>query len=500
MTVLNTPENENRKFTSPALFAEFVTNGKWKAHKHLSLIDKYLVRLANRKIHKLLVNLPPRHGKSELISKFFPAWYLGNFPSHRIILSSYGASFATSWGKRVREIILEHGEKIFGINLSPISKSAGDFGIAENEGGMNCVGAGGPITGKGAELFIIDDPVKNDAEAHSQVYRDNLWEWFKATAYTRLEPDGIMVIIMTRWHEDDLCGRIINSDKIRLGNIYDDIDSIEDGEDEVWHLIKIPAIAEDNDPLCRQPGEPLWKRRFPLKKLLDIKKTIGEYWFSALYQQSPSPLSGDVFKRSNFRYFKIENSIYILKSLNNKTKTFRKEDCSIYAALDLAATNSEKSDYTVAVIFAVTPDKDILILDVIREKVEASEHLNLLNNIYAVHKPLMIGIEAVQYQIVLVQEAIKLGLPAISLKADKEKRIRCLPMAARMQNGIVYFLENADWLGEFEKELLAFPNAKHDDQVDAFAYISVIIQPFSGNTPVGAGGTEREKRRITNDY
>ena len=254
------------KHKSPATFAEEVSNGRWRAMPHLQMIDRELVRASSREITKIMVNLPPRHGKSELISKYFPAWYLGNFPDQRVILTSYNSHFACMWGRQVRDILKLYGKDYFDIGISPTARAVDSFAIADAMGGMDSVGAGGSLTGRGADLMIIDDPVKSDKEANSKLIRENLWDWYRSTAFTRLEPNGIIVMIMTRWHEDDICGRIL-------------------AEEDDWNLIKLPAIAEENDPLGRAPGTALWEERFNLDALIMKRKVSGIYWFSAMYQQ-----------------------------------------------------------------------------------------------------------------------------------------------------------------------------------------------------------------------
>lgn len=459
---------------SPGVFAYNTSCGNWKMPLHLSLLDDLLAKCARGEITRLIVNMPPRHGKSELVSKYYPFWYLLNFPDKRVMLTSYSASFAESWGKRVRDLITAHGKK-YGIEVSKSSRAAGNFLISGHEGGMSCAGAGGSITGKGADLLIIDDPVKNDAQAHSQVIRDKIWEWYKATALTRVEPKGSVVVVMTRWHEDDICGRIIQTEKVS-------IDIMQASRDE-WLLLKLPAIAESDDLLGRKIGEPLWKERFSLDSLRNIRRSIGEYWFSALYQQSPSPAGGGIFKKQHFKYYSQNNEYFILKDI--AISQISKEKCRIAAVMDLAISKKETADYTVMLVFAHTPCGKILVIDVLRERFDASEHLGLIEHTYSQYLPSIIGIEAVQYQTALVQSAMKKGYPIMKLKPDKDKISRALPIAARMEAGEVFFLQGAAWLDSFTNELLAFPNGKHDDQTDAFAYISTVISPISSTGPVG---------------
>ncbi len=466
--VLNN-NNENSFCCSPAKFASFFTKGKFKIPNHIRLIDSFLMKMIFGKFSRLIVNMPPRHGKSELISKYFTAWFLCHFPDKKIIFTSYNAAFAKLWGLRTLEIIKNIGSS-YGIEIDKNLKSPAEFKIAGRNGGMSSVGAGGTITGKGCDLLIIDDPVKNQSEANSQIIRDKVWDWFLSTAYTRLEPDGLVIIIMTRWHEDDLCGRILSKQNSEISTD--------------WKTLIIPAIAEENDMLGRKLNEPLWEKRFNYTKLLEIKNTIGAYWFSALYQQRPSQKEGNIFNRKDFRYFSLENNIINFKHYNEQ-KIYRIGDCSIYASIDLAVSSKQTSDYTVVIVFAVSPFKEIFILDVIRERFEGAEHVEMVKNVYAKWKPILIGIEKVQYQLTLIQQSLRIGLPVMELIPDSDKVSRSLAIANRMKAAMVYFKENAVWLADFEDELLSFPFGRYKDQTDAFSYIARMIEPNSGTIPIG---------------
>lgn len=460
---------------TPAKTAEIISKGKWLNAPHLEMIDSLLIDLSLRNINKLIINMPPRHGKSELISKYFPFWYLGNFPEHKVILTSYEATFASQWGRKVRDLIDEHGKHLFGIEVSKDSSAVSNFAL-KSGGYMSCAGAGGPLTGKGADLLIIDDPVKNDAEANSSTIRQNIWDWFTSTAFTRLEPNGIIVIVMTRWHEDDLCGRISSSSFAKD-----------------WKMLSIPAVAVENDFLGRNEGKALWSKRFNIEKLNEIRTHIGSYWFSALYQQMPSPASAGIFRRINFKYFNIgSNNIaeYEGRKINLK-------DCSLFVSVDLAIKSTETSDFTVAVIFAKTTDNSILIIDIIRERFEAADHLNMLKQIYYKYKPVLIGIESVQYQLSLIQSARRAGLPVKELKADRDKVSRALAASAMMEAGKVYFNSSGDWLSNFEKELLEFPKSRHDDQADALAYACLMINSSNSALPSGVS-RNRSSDRVVN--
>ncbi len=461
-------KNENIMLSlSIGSFAKIITEGKFLYPAHIALLDDILVSTTINQNKKIMINMPPRHGKSEFISKYFPAWFLLNFPDKRIILTSYEAHFAQSWGKKVRDIIDEFGH-YFGIYLDPAMNSTSSFAIKNHTGSMNCVGAGGAITGKGADIVIVDDPIKNDAEANSETIRENIRQWFKSTVFTRLEPSASIIMIMTRWHEDDICGSLL----------------AEDSKKKEWAHINLPAIAQANDPLSRDIGTALWRERFDESRLSEIRESIGEYWFSALYQQQPSPAGGGIFKSKHFKYYTQDMNYYLFDN-------FKKVNCNelkIFMTIDLAATAKESSDYTVILTFGVSSDTDIFILDIVREKFESLRHAEVIIDAYNKWHPLLIGIESVQYQISLVNELMHRGLPVKALRPNKDKLSRSLSMQSKMEIGKVYFPKYSAWLSDFENELLSFPNAKNDDQVDCFAYISNILEPISEALPVGLKG------------
>lgn len=217
----------------------------------------------------LVIEMPPRHGKSELVSKWLPPWYLSRWPNRRVILSSYEHQFARTWGRKGRDIIEEHGGR-FGVFVKEDNSAANDWGTTQG-GGMLTAGAGGPMTGRGADLMIIDDPLKNAEEASSEVVRDGLWDWYQSTVSTRLEPGGKTVIIATRWHEDDLSGRIIRN--------------AEDRDGQKVTVLTARALAEDDDILGRKPGEALWPERYDAEWLERKRNSMDTHWWLALYQQ-----------------------------------------------------------------------------------------------------------------------------------------------------------------------------------------------------------------------
>ena len=441
----------------------YASKGQWKSAKHLDMLDDYLRRLVIRDIKRLMVIMPPRHGKSLFISQYLPSWYLGNFKDERIILTSYEADLAAGFGRKVRDTIEDIGKDVFGIRLKEDSQAANRWDIEGATGGMNTAGIGGPITGKGANLLIIDDPVKNALEANSKTYRDRAWEWYTSTAYTRLEPNGVVVLIMTRWHEDDLVGRILNDKE----------------ESKKWTVLHLPALAEENDLLGRKVGEALWPERYDEQKLREIQNTIGSYWFSALYQGSPTPAEGKIFKRSLFRYYEEDENYYILKT-NTISKRVEKSRCSIFQTVDTAATEKETSDYFVIATWAITPDRELLLLDIFRERINTTKHNITIRNLYLKWNPFIIGIEEKTFGLTIIQQ-LKSELPIKALKADVDKIARALVIATKYENELVYHPAQAYWLADYESELLEFPNGTNDDQVDCAGYAGIMSENFVPN-------------------
>lgn len=454
------------------------------------MVNRALLELAARRIRFLAVFMPPRHGKSMLISQFFPGWWLGTFPDDRVILTSYEAGFAGTWGRKARDALDEYGPEVFGMRVNPESSSVSAWDVQRRvgghwratAGGMVTSGVGGPITGRGANLFIIDDPVKNAEEARSKTYQAKAWDWWRSTALTRLEPDGVMALMMTRWNQNDLAGRILAE--------------VEDEEAQEWTVISLPALAEEGEALPgwhREPGEALWPARYPVDRLERIKKRIQGYWFNALYQQRPTPDEGTKFKRLWFRYFGEERMgdelFYVLHKPEGPHRV-PAAGCWLFQTCDPAASAAEQADWFVLATWAVTPDRDLLLLDVFRERAETTLHEQIMRDqLYRWpedHRPTFQGVEKAAYGLNIIQAAAKAGLPIKPMPAEGDKVARALTIMARYQLGTVYHRQGAAWLNEWEEELADFPNGEHDDQVDVAAYAGIeLVQ--SGQFGVGYG-------------
>ena len=372
------------------------------------------------------------------------------FPDKRVILTAYEADFAATWGRRARDVLNEYGNSVFGIEVNNKSSAANRWDIQGNTGGMVTAGVGGPITGKGADILIIDDPVKNAEEANSQTYRDKTWEWYQSTAYTRLEPNGSIILIMTRWHEDDFAGRILNQ--------------IEHDKGEHWEVINLPAIAEDHDILGRNIGEPLWPGRYDLNELERIKYTTGSYWWSALYQQRPQPPEGGLLKRSWIKYYQPSE----LPNL---------EELNIYQAWDLAISTKETADYTVCTTIGVSKEKQIYVLDWYRDRIDFPTQVRMVEKLAEKWKPSQIAIESNAYQQALPQQLKKTSMLRIKeVKRTKDKVTRITSAFVHFENGKILLPENHFELENFINEYVYFPQGKHDDMLDS---VELAIELFN---------------------
>jgi len=433
------------------------SRGRWKYYKHLALVNEELAEVFAGKVLRLIIETPPRHGKSELVSKHAPPCFLGNFPDKRVMLCSYEADFAASWGRKARDLLEEYGQELYGLKVSQESSAANRWDLEGHEGGMITAGIGGPITGKGFHLGMIDDYLKNAKEAASKTIRDAQWDWFTSTFYTRAEPGAAIIIIATRWHEDDLIGRLLND--------------MENGGEQ-WRIVRLPAEAEANDPIGRKIGEALCPARYNIEDLARIKRRLGSYFYSALYQQRPMPEEGVLFKRSYFRYFEDKGDVYVLHRPEGDLR-WDKDRCWIFQTIDPAATEGLQSAYFVCATWAMTPERDLLLMDVFREKAETTKHMAVMKSQFERWRPRFQGVEKQVYGLNIIQQGKREGLPIKSLNADRDKVSRARPMAARYEMGTVYHRQGAAYLSDYEEELINFPNGEFKDQVDCAAYAGI---------------------------
>ena len=428
-------------------YMQLVYHGRWKRAKHLDLLCEVLEKVESGEIIRLIITMPPRHGKSMTVTESFPSWFIGRNPERRVIEVSYGSELAQRFGLNNRRKIEEFGMEIFGIQVSSDNASKTNWGLVGYSGGMISAGIGGSITGQGADLLIIDDPIKNRKEAESLTYRDSIWSEWQDTLSSRLHPNGRVVVIMTRWHEDDLVGRLL-------------------AQSESWYLINLPAIAEEHDILGREKNALLWPEHgFNDEWCKEKKAELGSRSWESLYQGHPRPAEGNLFRQSMFRKYARKENCFIVND-----KVYEKSSCKIFQTCDVAGSIKTSADYFVLGTFALCPNGELLVLDIFRERIEGPDQPTLIKRKYDEYRPAIIGVESANMGLTLYQLLRRMGLPVIELKPDADKYTRAIPSAARYESGMVYHLENAHWLNDLEAELLAFPNGAHDDQVDVISY------------------------------
>lgn len=404
-------------------------------------------------IKRLMIFVPPRNGKSEIGSILFPAWYLGRHPDKEIITSSYSADLAQDFGYKTRNVVDNREYKeLFKTKLREDSKSKAKW-LTEEGGGYTAVGVGGAITGRGANVLIIDDPIKNREEAESQVIRDKIWNWYTSTAYTRLEKDGAVILILTRWHKDDLAGRLLKAQ--------------EEGGDK-WEVVKFPAIAT-RDEHFRKEGEALWSEKYDLVALEQIKKTVGLYDWSALYMQEPISSETQEFKEEYFQYRTMEE----VKALNTRNTL----------TIDTAISQKASADYT-GFCLNFTDRENKWNLKAWKKKMSPLELIDDLFSLWDTFRLEVIGIEKTIYLQVIkpfLDDEMRKRNKFINIvelqhnQTAKETRIRAL--LPRYESRSIFHIKGQ--CGDLEDEEMNFPQGVHDDVLDSTAYqVQVSTQMF----------------------
>ncbi len=313
-----------------------------------------LMAVERGEITRLMVFMPPRHRKSQTANAHFSAWYLGRHPDHHVITASYGADLANVFSRQSRNLLAMYGAELFGVRLSEDSRAVNDWGLADHYGGLTAAGVGGALTGRGANLLLLDDLFKDAEEANSATMREKVWEWYTHVAATRIEPTGAMVLITTRWHNDDIAGRLLKAQEF--------------GEGDQWTVVRFPAEAEADDPLGRQPGEALWPEEFPLEWLQSQRRRIGSHAYTALYQQRPQALHGGAFQARWFQWYTADRI-----SVREGVWHFDDQPLRVVMGIDLATTAKTTSDDFALCIVGLTPDFRIIVLDVTAEPMPIGE-------------------------------------------------------------------------------------------------------------------------------
>lgn len=439
---------------TPATLATRMSKGRWTPAKHLKYIALRIAIRLREGNARIIISTPPRHGKSELASTWTPIWALDYNPSWNIILTSYGAELSTGFSRKVRDRIIEDQESpspLLRCKIRSDTRQVDEWRTTE-DGGMFAVGIGGAMTGRGGNLLIVDDYLKNNIESESQSTRDTIWDWWGSTALTRVEPNGSVIIIATRWNKDDLTGRIIDSE----------------GDD--WEIINMPALeftAEEAAKIeyyinltGRTPGQALWPERYDEAALTKRMKALGTYWSSALFQQAPILRSAGMTSLEKLTTIDI---------YHYKGKCCR--------AWDLTASGEGNTgDYLVgAKVYTDDQEAMSVITDIIRmQPTPAQMDLALLGTAITdgVGVPIVIEQQPGAAGQVLKDHILVLlkGYTVHFIPPTGSKFVRASPFLSAVENGKVRMLK-AFWNKVFKEELSLFDGDKnpHDDQVDAVA-------------------------------
>ena len=419
---------------------------------HIDLMCRKLEEFEDPKsgLNKLIVTMPPRSTKSEICTRRFPAWCIGRQPRGRpIIVGAYGSGLAKQFSRDIQGIVKgDMFRQIFpGIKINPMHKGAESWSLNDwAQEILIATGVGGPVTGKGGGILILDDPIKNAEAAMSMTIREALWSWWLTTFRTRLEPLGKILVIMTRWNEDDIVGRLRSLAKL-------------DPQADQWYLLNLPALAEKDDEY-RSIGEALHPSRYSRDDLLTLKATLGARNFGAIFQGRPTPPEGSMFKRAWFK------GLLSVSQLPEKRLKVRFWDW---------ATTPDDGDYTVGTLASVDSTLQKYIEDIVRGQWEWSKARRMIvrtaerDGIY-----IPIAIECVAKDATILQDLLRdlrhAGFTVYTYKPSKSKMIEAMYFEQLAQARMVTLCRsplhnnwNADWLGE----IASFPLCDHDDQVDS---------------------------------
>lgn len=426
-------------------------------------------RLLRGESVRLMIFMPPRHGKSDTATQKFPSWVLGKQPQWPVMVSSYSDELATDFGMLTRNVMQsESYSAMFDTKLRKDAMAKGKW-VTEQGGGYTAVGVGGALTGRGFKIGIIDDPFKNREEADSPVVRDSRHKWYQSTFYTRQEGASMIVFILTRWHEDDLAGRVLKDaeEAKKNGEPYDS-----------WEIIQFKALATEDDQY-RKVGDALWPDKFNREKLLTMRSTMGPYEFSALYQQNPVDEENRKFKQAWFRYKPYE-TIDTATTYNIMTVDPRgKDDVKLgndYIGITVNFIENIKSDYPMWNFISY------------RQKLSANDLVDMLFTNWQRYRLKRIGIEDNQFTqgllVTIREEMRKRGvyLDIVLLKTGgTQKELRIEGLVPRYANGGVYHLTigGQNQCQDLEDELALFPKAANDDTSDSAAYMDHMPIPRS---------------------
>lgn len=438
-------------------FIEY-TMPNYQFNWHHEAIISRLNKLVHQKNQRLLITVPPRHGKSELASRRFPAFLLGINPNARIIACSYSAGLATTFNRDVQRILeSESFAEVFPDTMIPgtelakahpdnkkYKKQASFFEIIDHSGFLLSTGVEGSITGLGADLLLIDDPIKNEEEASSETIRDSVFAWYNSTAYTRLEGGANIMLILTRWHKGDLAGRLLEEAKVG---------------GEKWEVLNFPAISTSSvaPPDPRKEGEALWPGKYDIERLEIIKRQVGTRVWSSLYQQNPTVEGGNIVKEEWFQYYH-----KLPFDLNNWREAY------LVNSWDVSFKKTGKS-YNVGVVIA-KHKADFYLIDMWRQRAGIVEVKNAVKKLYEKYpscKTVLIEGKANGPAIIQLLKKQVSNLVEVNPGTSKDERLEAI--APIIEAGNFYLPHNSPISKLVVEEMTSFPNADNDDIVDAIS-------------------------------
>lgn len=427
----------------PHTYAARLSEGRYAPYPHLRLVSLKIVELLDAGGGTLLVSMPPRHGKSETISRWTPEWFLQLYATRRVILLSYAADLAEEWSRRARNGFIEHGGAISD------DKAGVAWWVTKAGGSMSAAGLGGPITGKGGDLIIIDDAIKNAEEADSETIREKQRTSWNQDIWTRREKGCLIVLLMTRWREDDLYGYV--------KSVVPDA-----------HEIVMPAICEDEaDPIGRMPGDVLCSERIDRKMLDEARAVLTEREWQALFQQRPTAAEGAEIKRHWWQWY---------EELPVKPELFELRALSV----DATFRDSDGSDYVV-ILAAGVYGTFRYVVDLVRERMTFVETLTAITTMAQKHRPHVIIVEAKANGDAIIQTLQRAGLSnVVPITPTASKLARARAASPQIEAGSVW-LPKTKWAEELVEEHAAFPLGKHDDQVDAMSQLLNYLADMRNN-------------------
>jgi predicted phage terminase large subunit-like protein len=468
-------------------FAHAASRGAFLPYFHAGALANIFMRLACGASRRVLLAAPPRHSKTSAFAVYGAPWYLLGNPSKQYVYAAHSATFAEQKGSQARDVFAESAP-LYGHHLSETSFSAGRWAVSRHGGSMRSVGVGTAVMGEGIDLLCIDDPIPGAAEAASQAFKDQLWEWFSGTLINRLNPDAGVLVFHQRFATDDLIGRIL--ERMTAGG-------------PAWEYHCWPVIAEDHDPLGRPPGGLLWPDVWPLHKLQEKWADSTQFWIEAQYGQRPTVLGGNHFKADWFKgkFFTSDGERYYPSGRDS----WARHQCPVFVTADLAASEKTSANFTVFLAAAVTPRRDMLLLDVERKRHPIDRIVPALLQFCQRHGPSWCGIEADGFQAAIAQEAMRTpGMPPVRLlkTASRSKLVRATDAILMAERGQIFTPEVAPWKEAFLSELCAFTGDdkkdRYDDQVDVLSWGAIEHKrarfeapSFAGSKPAADGHEER---------